>query len=89
MRSEGEIKMNKKRRELLSHNRKIKRKIGSYVLRMKEHKIELLQIIKKAKMLEEQIMTMGKVLAMEELRIKDDIEKLIGILNGVYDEEGL
>lgn len=81
--------MNEKRRELLSHNRKIKRKIGSYILRLKEHKIELLQIIRKSKLLEDQIMAMGKVLAIEELRIKDDIDKLIGILNGVYDEEGL
>ncbi len=81
--------MNKKRRELLSHNRRIKRKIGSYVLRLEEHKTEAMKILGDAKRLETRIRLLVMKMAMEELRIKEDIDRLIGILNGLYEEEGL
>ncbi|KKN14338.1 hypothetical protein LCGC14_0996970 [marine sediment metagenome] len=81
--------MNEKRRELLSHNRRIKRKMGAYVLRLQEHEIGLLKVKARADKLEMNIRAMAQVLAMEELRIKEDIDKLIGILNGCYDEEGI
>jgi len=81
--------LNERRRKLLKHNRRIKRKIGSYVLRLQEHKIELLKVKTRQNLIEMQIIKIGKTLAMEELRIKEDIDHLVGILKGCYDEEGL
>ncbi len=81
--------MNEKRRKLLKHNRRIKRKIGAYVLRLQEHKAEIQKVLLKASSLESRVRKIGQNLAMEELRIKDDIDHLIGILDGCYDEEGL
>ena len=81
--------MNEKRRELLSRNRRIKRKIGSYVMRLEEHKINAIKILGDAKRLETRIRMLVMKMAMEELRIKEDIDRLIGILNGCHDEEGI
>ncbi len=58
-------------------------------MRLEEHKIEAIKILGDAKRLETRIRLLVMKMAMEELRIKEDIDKLIGILNGCYDEEGL
>lgn len=81
--------MSEKRRELLKKNRHIKRKIGNYVIRLREEDLEFKRLIQKTKNLEGEIKILAKKLVMEELRIKEDIDKLIGILNHCYDEEGL
>ena len=58
-------------------------------MRLEEHKIEAIRIHGDVKRMETRIRLLVMKMAMEELRIKEDIERLIGILNGCYDEEGL
>ena len=79
--------MNHKARELLRSNKKVKRKIGEYIIRLKENRQELRHLQLKTARLQEEIQLYSKKMAMEELRIKEDIDRLVEILNHCYEVE--